>query len=49
MIEFLRVLLGKPLECKHEWSLIKQMIDGDKVFLGRRCKLCRKVEPCKSQ
>lgn len=45
MMEFLRALLGKPLSgCKHEWSQPKQMVDGDRVFIGRRCKLCGEVQ-----
>lgn len=30
--------------CPHKWSLPKQMIDGERIFIGRRCKLCGKVE-----
>ncbi len=46
MIEWLRVMfLGKPIGetlrlCVHKWSLTKQMVDGERVFIGRRCKLC---------
>lgn len=46
MMDFLKVFRAKPAEevgCQHVWSLPKQMVVGDRVFIGRRCKLCREI------
>jgi hypothetical protein len=44
MLEFIRRLFDKS--CKHKWSLPKQIVEGDKVFIGHRCKLCGEIERC---